>query len=233
MKSKQTSENDVSTYRRIRSAIGFLGIGLPIVLLVLPIFPNFKTNVQESISHYYYTNLRELFTGVLCAVGLFLMRYKGHKNPNLWKNDNLLTNIAGWMAFGIALFPTNAEDCAQKIYTIIPICHPTLGVVHYAFAGIFFVVLAIISINVFTIGQEENSQIPISILNENKIYKTCGYLMLVTIVLVPILGAFEIPHSTLICEAIALILFGTSWLIKGRALGDKGKIGEKVYREFH
>jgi len=154
--STHSSENDIATYRRIRSAIGILGISLPIVLLILPLFPFFKTSIQESISHYYYTNLRELFTGVLCAVGLFLIRYKGHKNPIFWKNDSLLTNIAGCMAFGIALFPTNADDCSQKIYTLIPICQPFLGIIHYAFAAAFFIILAIVSINVFTIGQKVN-----------------------------------------------------------------------------
>jgi len=227
----QTSENDILTYRRIRSAIGVLGIGLPIVLLILPLFPFFKTTIQNSISHYYYTNLRELFTGVLCAVGLFLIRYKGHKNPIFWKNDGLLTNIAGFMAFGIALFPTNADVCTQKIYTIIPHCHSILGIIHYFFAATFFVVLAIVSINVFTIGQNINSNIPVSLINENKIYRTCGYLMLCFLILVPILSSLKLSYSTLICEALALFSFGISWIIKGRALGDKGKIGEKIYRE--
>lgn len=226
-----TTENDVVTYRRIRSAIGVLGIGLPIVLLFLPLFPVFKTSIQASISHYYYTNLRELFTGVLCAVGLFLIRYKGHKNQTFWKNDSLLTNIAGGMAFGIALFPTNPYDCCQKIYTLIPSCNYVFGIIHYVFAAAFFIVLSMVSINVFTIGQKEDSDIPISLINENRIYKTCGYLMLCFIILVPLFAAFDVSYATLICEALALFSFGTSWLIKGRALGDKGKIGEKIYRE--
>lgn len=226
-----TNDNDIATYRRIRSAIGTLGIGLPIVLLILPLLPFFKTEIQNSISHYYYTNLRELFTGVLCAVGLFLIRYQGHKNPIIWKNDSLLTNIAGAMAFGIAFFPTNIEECSLKVNTLIPYCHCWLGWLHYAFAATFFIVLAIVSINVFTIGQNENADIPLSFINENRIYKTCGYLMLIFIILVPILASFKISYTTLICEALALFSFGTSWIIKGRALGDKGKMGEKVYRE--
>lgn len=38
-------------------------------------------------------------------------------------------------------------------------------------------------------------------------------------------------YSTLVLEAMSLFLFGIAWLIKGRALGDDGKIGEKLYRE--
>ena len=98
-------ENDIKTFRRIRRAIGFLMISLPIVLVILSLIPFFKTPIQASISNYYYTNLREIFTGVLCAVGLFLIRYVGFNSSPFWKNDNLLTNFAGYMAFGIAFFP--------------------------------------------------------------------------------------------------------------------------------
>ncbi len=228
------SENDVHTFRRIRKAIGVLGMGLPIVLCIFSAIPLFNTHLQSSISHYYYTNLRELFTGVLCAVGLFLIRYKGHRNFNFWKNDGALTNIAGAMAFGVALIPTNPSDCEEKIYTFLPLCYSWIGWLHYAFAGFFFLILSIISINVFTIGQEENKEIQLSALNENNIYKSCGYLMLFFMAMVPISANFELfPYSTLILEALMLFAFGISWLIKGRALGDKGVIGKMLYREVH
>ena len=68
---------DIFTYRRIRRAIGYLGISLPILLVGLSLISFFETSVQYSISDYYYTNLREVFTGTLCAVGLFLICYKG------------------------------------------------------------------------------------------------------------------------------------------------------------
>ncbi|MFP5471272.1 MAG: hypothetical protein ACLGGV_06720 [Bacteroidia bacterium] len=219
------------TYRRIRNAIGVMGIGLPIVLILLSFVPFFETKHQPSISHYYYTNFREIFTGVLCAVGLFLIRYDGHTNSNFFKNDSQLTNIAGWMAFGVALFPTN-NCCDAKIYTLLPICHAAIGWLHYGFAAVFFITLAIISINVFTIGQNQDESIELSILNENNIYRTCGWLMLLFIILVPILGWLNINHySTLILEALALFVFGFSWLIKGRGLGDSGKLGRVLYRE--
>jgi hypothetical protein len=226
-----TDNNQQHTYRRIRNAIGVLGISLPVLLLGLPLFPFFKTVHQESISHYYYTNLRELFTGVLCAVGLFLIRYKGHVNPNFFKNDNKLTNIAGAMAFGIAVFPTDPDFANQKIYSLVPYHYEVLGYVHYGFAAIFFVFLAILSINVFTIGQEKNKNIVISIINENKIYRTCGVLMLVCVVLVFVLGLYDVPYATIICETMALFFFGFSWLIKGRAFGTKRWWGRMVYRE--
>jgi hypothetical protein len=227
-------ETDISTFRRIRKAIGFLSFFLPVVLCILSLIPFFDTCIQPSISHFYYTNFREIFTGTLCAVGLFLIRYQGHTNPNFFKNDSLLTNIAGAMAFGIAFFPTTPDNAVDKVDSLIPLVYPWLGWVHYGFAGVFFLTLSIISINVFTIGQQQHKSIPLSVFNENNIYKTCGYLMLLFLVLVPICDKFEcFKYSTLVFEALMLFAFGISWLVKGRALGDKGEIGKMLYREIH
>ena len=228
------SEHDIQSFRRIRKAIGYLGISLPIVLVLLSLIPFFNTRVQPSISNYYYTNLREILTGVLCAVGLFLIRYTGYKNPSFWKNDNLLTNIAGYMAFGVAFFPTNPDKWSEKIYTLVPLNVNLMGYIHYGFAAIFFLVLAVISINVFTIGQKTDNQIPVSIINENHLYRICGFLILFFIILIPVFVRINLfTSSTLLFEALALFAFGISWLIKGRALGDRGKIGERLYREMN
>ena len=226
------SENDILTFRRIRKAIGWLAISLPVSLILLPLIPFFKTSIQNSISYYYYTNLREVFTGVLCAVSLFLIRYKGFADPKFWKNDNKMTNLAGIMAMGIALVPTNPNSCSEKIYTIIPFCINFLGVLHYLFATVFFVILAIISYVIFTIGQKKNKNIPLSPLNENNIYKICGIAIIVFAGMIPVCDLLNFfPKATLILEALALTAFGTSWLVKGRFLGDKGKIGRILYRE--
>lgn len=222
------AENYILTYRRLRKAIGLLGAGLPFLLLLMTTLPITATDIQPSISHFYYTNLREIFTGILCATGLFLITYKGHNNPNFLKNDSALTNIAGFMAFGIAFVPTNPVEDMSKGLTLIPISAEWLGWLHFGFAGFFFLATAIISINVFTIGQKADPGVPKSTFNENNIYKVCGFLILLFIVLVPVL---KFKYSTLILEALALLAFGTSWLIKGRILGDKGKVGEKLYRE--
>ncbi|QOG02393.1 hypothetical protein [Flavobacterium sp. MDT1-60] len=223
---------DIFTYRRIRRAIGYLGISLPILLVGLSYISFFKTSLQPSISNYYYTNLREIFTGTLAAVGLFMIRYRGHGNASFWKNDNLLTNIAGIMAIGVALFPMNPDDFATKIYTLIPYAEKALGWLHYAFAAVLFLIMALLAINVFTIGHEKETRDPKSILNENNIYRFCGYSIIVFVVLVPISETFKFfRYSTLILEALALFAFGIAWLIKGRALGDSGEIGKKLYQE--
>ncbi len=225
-------ENNIKTYRRIRKAIGYLGFVLPILLIVLSLIPFFETSVQSSISKYYFTNLREVFTGTLSAVGLFLIRYVGFKSSSFWKNDNLLTNIAGFCAIAVAFIPTNPECWADKIYTIIPYNGNFIGWIHYGFAGLLFLILAYISIRIFPLGQNEKDGARQTSFDENVIYKVCGYLMIGSLVLVPIFSALKIvSYSTLILEALILFAFGISWLIKGRALGDKGKIGKILYKE--
>jgi len=222
---KNIQKHNLYSYRRLRRAIGYLGIFLPSVLVIFSLFKFFETKIQPSISHYYYSNLREIFTGTLCAVGLFLICYKGNGNKSLFKNDNLLTNIAGFMAFGVAFIPTDpiADSCLRC--TLINFSLPWL---HYGFAAVLFSIFSLLSINVFTIGQQPENNIPDSIFNENKIYRFCGYSILLCIAIIPF-NLFS--YSTLVFEAIALWLFGISWLIKGRALGDQGIIGEKIYRE--
>jgi hypothetical protein len=224
--------NDVLSFRRLRKAIGWLGMALPFVLVLFSLIPFFKTSVQGSISYYYYTNLREIFVGILCAVSLFLIRYKGFDNEVFWKNDNFMTNLAGYLALGVVLFPTNPDNCSEKIYSFIPLCENWLGWLHYFFAGAFFLTIALISILIFTIGQKDNKDIPLSIFNENNIYRICGIAIIIFIIMVPVFDKLNLfKGSTLLFETLSLISFGISWLIKGRILGDKGKIGRALYRE--
>ncbi|MDX1753719.1 MAG: hypothetical protein R3259_11065 [Salinimicrobium sediminis] len=231
---KPKGKNDVFTYRRIRRVIGYLGFALPILLVGLSFIPFFKTEVQPSISDYYYTNLRDIFTGTLAAVGLFMISYKGHWNASLLKNDQLLTNIAGIMAVGVSLVPVAPETEPPHIFTLFPYQFSWLGWLHYIFAALLFLAFALISINVFTIGQNKAEDIPVSTFNENHIYIFCGSAIIVLMVLIPVSEVYYLfNYSTLILEALILFFFGTAWLIKGRALGDEGKIGEKVYREHN
>lgn len=69
---------------------------------------------------------------------------------------------------------------------------------------------------IFTIGQKENNDIPLSFLNENNIYKICGIAIIVFVIMIPICDLLHLfPKSTLVLEALALTSFGTSWLVKG------------------
>ena len=56
--------------------------------------------LQPSISAYYYTPMRDIFVGILFAIGSFLYLYKGFS-----RQENYALNCAGLLALGIAVFP--------------------------------------------------------------------------------------------------------------------------------
>jgi hypothetical protein len=226
------ARDDIKTFRKIRNMIGILGMGLPILLFIMSNINFFETPPQPSISHYYYTNCREIFTGVLCAVGVFLILYQGHTNEVFWKNDKLMTNIAGALAIGVAFLPTNPFVCTDKTDSLLHICAPWTGLIHYILAAFFILILANISFNIFVLGQKTSFDIPVYVFNENHIYKTCGIVIFISVVSIPVFIKLKhFPRSTYWLETVALLAFGFSWLVKGRAFGQKGIMGRILYRE--
>ena len=59
-----------------------------------------------SISAYYYTPVRNVFVGTLCAMGVCLIAIKGRDRPR----EDLMLNLAGMCAPVVALCPTPLED---------------------------------------------------------------------------------------------------------------------------
>lgn len=69
------------SFNRMRKVIGILGVALPFALYLGCFFfgestfgfdfNHAKIALQPSISHYFNTNMREVFTGTMCAVSLF------------------------------------------------------------------------------------------------------------------------------------------------------------------
>ncbi|MEZ6091501.1 MAG: hypothetical protein R3C05_26500 [Pirellulaceae bacterium] len=122
----------VVSYVTIRRAIGVAGFCLPVVLLVggwmlgIPI--------QENMSSYYHTSLRDIFVGTLCAIGVFLFCYRGYDRIENWT-----ANLGGASALGIALFPLD--------YKSDPLVQKSLsGYLHSFSGGIFFLTLAFYSL---------------------------------------------------------------------------------------
>ncbi len=211
---KLTNEREVPeviSYKTTRQAIGMLGMLLPVALLLGGIILGYD-KAMPSMSHYYYTYMVTVFTGTLCAVGLFLFTYKG-----FGKIDDRATNFAGICAFGIALFPTGELPETLKHHSIYRTdIHFPSDVIHYVFAALFFVTLALISIFLFT--QTKDKQPSREKMVRNRIYKTCGILMLLFLALVPItakIDSLNKYNTTFWLELASLRSFGFSWLTKG------------------
>jgi hypothetical protein len=221
----EREQPEVISYTTTRRAIGILGIALPVALLTGGTIIGYD-HMMPSMSHYYYTYMVTVFTGTLCAVGLFLFTYKG-----FGKLDDIATNFAGICAFGIALFPTGALPDALKQDSIYRAdIHFPNDAIHYTFAALFFVTLSLISLFLFTQKSPHPTREKII---RNRIYRTCGILMLLFIALVPITSKIEVLgkyNTTFWLEMASLWAFGFSWLTKGNLVKrDKIKLPQEVY----
>ncbi|MEV7095558.1 DUF998 domain-containing protein [Amycolatopsis sp. NPDC051045] len=192
----------VHSYLFLRRAIGLIGLALPVVLILG------KQLVQGgaligSLSGYYYTDLRDVLVGAMCAVGVFLLAYYGHDYV-----DNVASTVAGLGAIGLALFPTTpARD--------VTAWDRTSGVLHLVFAAVFFLALAYFCLRLFPHDGEQRF---------GTLYRACGIVILACLVLIALAKYLAIAPSlrpALWLEAIAVEAFGIAWLVKGRTQEPK------------
>lgn len=199
----------VHSYLFLRRAIGFIGIGLPVVLVVGVLLV--EQEFLDSISGYYYSPMRDVFVGSMCAVGAFLLSYRGYD-----RLDDITSAAAGVAAVGVALFPTTPKDSHTPFQGVI-------GVVHLVFAAVFFLALAYFCLVLFTKSDKEHPT-PRK-LQRNRVYVVSGWVILgclALIVVVNLLPHTEL-HLALWLESAAILAFGLAWLTKGEAiLGDLG-----------
>ncbi len=191
------------SYLTLRRVIGALGVLLPLGLALGCVFLGECTRIQPSISDYYSTGMRDVFVGVLFVIGWFLFAYRGY-DPQ----DNVAGNLAGVFALGVALFPNSDAGSLT-------------AALHYISAAALFLTLAYFSYFLFT--KTAGTPTPQK-LTRNKIYRTCGIVMVACIALIGMYSAFLADTSlaslspVFWLEAVALWAFGFSWFIKGETL---------------
>jgi len=222
------SENRlIVSHLTLRQLLGWIGISLPFLLVLLNwIF--FREDLETSISAYYHIKyVGAVFVGVLFAIGVFLLAYKGYPRLNTDKgyefSDNVVGNFAGVFAIGVAFFPTRPENASDldRIF----------GIVHFACAGLFFAALAYFAFFLFTKTHPDAATGTVTVEQRRKknrrnlVYRACGAVIALCIVLLAVNAAIgdtlQAINPVFLLEAIALLAFGFSWLVKGEALlGD-------------
>jgi hypothetical protein len=97
-------DNITDTYFNLRVAMAGLSFLFPIVFYAYTrkIYGELQQDSMSAFYGAYDGFIRDWFVGVLCAVGSFLVSYKG-----LSTSENWLLNGAGASAIGIAMFPCN------------------------------------------------------------------------------------------------------------------------------
>lgn len=149
---------------------------------------------------------------------MFLITYNGYE-----KIDSIVSKLTGITGIGIALFPCLLMKGSDVPVGILQLRPQTSDIIHLFCAAIFFMLLAINSIFLFTLS-DKSKQISPDKKIRNIIYVMCGViilgcigiLLLVQIILDPVV--VQDLHLVFILETIMLEAFGFSWLIKGETL---------------
>jgi hypothetical protein len=215
---KRDNSGQVHSYLSLRKAVGWIGILLPFVLVLGNIFIFREREVLTNMSVYYHTGMHDIFVGSICAIALFLFFYRGYDR---W--DDLSADIAGVFALGVAFFPT-VEDGPWDWAAWI----------HFISAACFLVILAIISLFLFTRGEEHPTGMK---RKRNIVYRVCGIVMLASLASIEIFFLFfdginSDSRYVLIAETVTLMAFGISWLTKGGTLyPDKPKNNKNMENE--
>ena len=221
------SHEEIISYAKLRTFIGIIGIALPVLVwLGCLILGAGKFSLQVSISHYYYSKMHIVFTGVLCVLGGFLITYRG---KDKWESK--LSNLAGICAFGIAAFPTTIgaflppKDGTNQYLQILEAVTSGWGNLHFAFAAALFACFTIFCLYFFQKPDENYTGRDVVKFRRRKwVYKICGWTIVISIILI-YLFSFKFPHdtgilkySTYIFETTSLWAFGTAWLVKGSTI---------------
>lgn len=205
------TERYVRSYLIMRVAVGALGIALPLLLVLgEPLLFNGQPFPRGSLSAYYYSGVREVFIGALCAIGVFLVTYKVAERSR----ENRLSTYAGVAALVVALFPTGRPGPGVPVTPLQLLLGETwVERVHFGAAGIFIASLAVISFY-FSRPGPKTGNLPPSFWS--KYHRICAGLIVAALALAAVTGFTGWPDKgLLIAEAVAVWAFGASWLMKG------------------
>lgn len=111
------ADDAMVTYRYVR--VG--SVALVVFLLVSVALTWQHTCLQSSISAFFYTRTHAVFVAALCAIGICLIAYRGSR-----VGEDALLNFSGFLAFVVALIPTDA----------VGLCQPWLPTVDDPFGGV-------------------------------------------------------------------------------------------------
>lgn len=198
----------VLSYLALRRVVGWVALCLPFVLII-PWYLLHGQPFPSSISGFYYTGMRNLFEGSLCAIAMFNICCRGYD-----RKDEIAGILSGTCAIGVAFFPTSPE-----IGSVTAEQH-SVGTAHLVFASLLFLTLAFFCLFLFTMTADGKA-LTRRKLQRNLVYKICGYVILASIGLIllfKLIGRVYLfgALGAMFCfETTALIAFGIAWLVKG------------------
>ena len=192
------------SFLKTRVVIGVIGVLLPIVLVVGNRVVFGQSDLLPSLSGYYHSDMRNWFVGSLWAIGSGLLVYLAARR-NL--ADSVISFVAGLLAVGVALFPTNAPDTVPTI----------IAKLHVAFAALLFALLGVIC---FRFGNRDGKREDRSVrwrTTWRRVHRGCAIAIWVAVVASVALAArgSDNNYTVLVGETVAVLAFGFSWFLKG------------------
>ncbi len=246
MDAKQIQEQVAGTYKNLRYGLIFIGIALPIVLLVVG-YLWYGVPAQASMSEYYLAESsgRGIIPELLSWINIwpikdllfFLDQFDPHTPMRSWfvgllfvlgvlmviyrgfsPLENWLLNFAGLFAVGVALFPTGCTNCPR--ITLHGICAVS--------AFVCLILVAVLcSKQTLEIGLAEPK-----VRYYRSVYNwTAGAMLLfpvVALALTWILG--ETTYLIFAVEALGLWSFSAYWFFKSRELAEN-RAEERALKE--
>ena len=192
------------SFLKTRVVIGVIGVLLPFVLVVGNWVVFGQSRILASLSAYYHSDMRNWFVGSLWAIGSGLLVYLAARR-NL--ADSVISFVAGLLAVGVALFPTNAPDTVATI----------IAKLHVAFAALLFALLGVIC---FRFGNRDGKREDRSMRWRTTwwtVHRSCAIVIWIAVVASVALAAVgsKNNHAVLVGETVAVLAFGFSWFLKG------------------
>ena len=217
----QASHQLVASFLTNGRVIGWLGYFLPASLLTWSLLTG--SSIRGSLSEYYYTPVRDLLVGTLCAMAVFLWSYRGfsHRSDDLVA-DRRTGKVAGVAAMVIAFSPLRPRQDDRCTLVQCMIGTEAADVVHAIAAVVFFVSLALFSLVLLPRsaipGPRRRARI--------WLYRLCGLIILLAVAslvvwkYLPPEIIFALGHYKPIfwIETVAIWAYATAWTVRGRTL---------------
>lgn len=207
------------SFLALRKAVGFIGMALPFVVLLA------HGGVLESVSAGYYTRGSAIFVAGVCAIGFFLLFYRGYD-----RRDRIASFVAGAAALVVGQVPC---ACGQRDGPAFlwgwgaDYAASAWPAVHLLAAAVLFGVLAMFCLWLFPMSDEPPHANPKKD-QRNLTYYACGSVIVACLLalFVHFVVAKWLGSSGVFwLETVMLLAFGFSWAVKGEAiafLNDSG-----------
>ncbi len=210
LKAPASKDPVVLSYLALRKAVGAVALALPFAVAIP--WALLHHAIQTSISAYYYTGMRNVFVGSLCAIAMFMLCTRGYD-----RKDEVAGIFSALCGIGVAFFPTSPACCATHRQWVI-------GNVHYTFAALLFLTLAYFCLVLFKMSAENRVLTPKKI-QRNRVYTVSGIVILASLAALPVLTLLlHVPYlfadvaPGIFFETTSLLAFGVAWLVKGETI---------------